>query len=45
LDWGVAQGVTSKRLNWVCKKENGFRFCTLGEPLFDADGNVSPAVT
>jgi adenine-specific DNA-methyltransferase len=26
-----------------CK--SGFRFCTLGEPLFDADGNVSPAVT
>jgi hypothetical protein len=24
---------------------SGFRFCTLGEPLFDADGNVSPAVT
>ncbi len=23
----------------------GFRFCTLGEPLFDADGNVSPHVT
>lgn len=23
----------------------GFRFCTLGEPLFDADGNVSPAVS
>jgi hypothetical protein len=23
----------------------GFRFCTLGEPLFDADGNVSAAVT
>lgn len=23
---------------------SGFRFCTLGEPLFDADGNVSPAV-
>lgn len=23
----------------------GFRFCTLGEPLFDGDGNVSPAVT
>lgn len=23
----------------------GFRFCTLGEPLFDADGNVSPTVT
>ena len=25
--------------------DGGFRFCTLGEPLFDADGNVSPAVT
>ncbi len=23
----------------------GFRFCTLGEPLFDADGNVNPSVT
>ncbi|MGX5667514.1 site-specific DNA-methyltransferase [Rhizobium daejeonense] len=23
----------------------GFRFCTLGEPLFDSDGNVSPSVT
>jgi adenine-specific DNA-methyltransferase len=24
---------------------SGFRFCVLGEPLFDADGNVSPGVT
>ena len=24
---------------------SGFRFCAIGEPLFDADGNVSPAVT
>lgn len=23
----------------------GFRYCTLGEPLFDAYGNVSPSVT
>ncbi len=23
---------------------SGFRFCTLGEPLFDADGSVNPAV-
>jgi len=23
----------------------GFRYCNLGEPLFDAEGNVSPAVT
>ena len=39
---------------WLDRKGNrhsaegtgsGFRFCTLGEPLFDADGNVSPAVT
>ena len=27
------------------KGGSGFRFCTLGEPLFDADGNVSTAVT
>lgn len=24
---------------------SGFRFCTLGEPLFDADGNVNAAVS
>jgi hypothetical protein len=24
---------------------SGYRFCTLGEPLFDADGNVNPVVT
>ncbi|WP_377291534.1 site-specific DNA-methyltransferase [Rhizobium sp. SG2393] len=35
-------GVTSE-VNW--SGGGGFRFCTLGEPLFDADGNVSPAVT
>ncbi len=23
----------------------GFRYCTLGEPLFDADGSINPAVT
>ena len=23
----------------------GFRYCTLGEPLFDADGGISPAVS
>jgi adenine-specific DNA-methyltransferase len=32
-------------LNAVEGLGSGFRFCTLGEPLFDADGNVSPAVT
>lgn len=33
----------SEALGW--QGGGGFRFCTLGEPLFDADGNVSPAVT
>jgi hypothetical protein len=26
-------------------QNNGFRFCILGEPLFDSDGNINPAVT
>lgn len=29
----------------IAALDSGFRFCTLGDPLFDADGNVSPAVT
>ena len=33
----------SKSVDW--QGGGGFRFCTLGEALFDADGNVSPAVT
>ncbi|NGO64935.1 site-specific DNA-methyltransferase [Rhizobium daejeonense] len=37
------QGGISKAVNWT--GGGGFRFCTLGEPLFDADGNVSPSVT
>ncbi len=37
------QGGISAEVSW--KGGSGFRFCTLGEPLFDADGNVSPAVT
>lgn len=37
------QGGISKDVGW--QGGGGFRFCTLGEPLFDADGNVSPAVT
>lgn len=24
--------------------KEGFRFCTLGDPLFDADGNVNPSI-
>jgi adenine-specific DNA-methyltransferase len=37
------QGGISAEVGW--QGGGGFRFCTLGEPLFDADGNVSPAVT
>lgn len=40
---GSDQGGISKVVSW--QGGGGFRFCTLGEPLFDADGNVSPAVT
>lgn len=37
------QGGSSQQVNW--QGGGGFRFCTLGEQLFDADGNVSPSVT
>lgn len=37
------QGGISADFGW--QGGGGFRFCALGEPLFDADGNVSPAVT
>ena len=39
---GSDQGGISKAVEW--QGGSGFRFCTLGEPLCDADGNVSPAV-
>jgi hypothetical protein len=41
--FGSDQGGISAELGW--NGGSGFRFCNLGEPLFDADGNVSPAVT
>lgn len=40
---GSELGGVTRLTNW--KGGGGFRFCALGEPLFDADGNVSPAVT
>jgi len=40
---GSDQGGVSKAAEWL--GGGGFRYCTLGEPLFDADGNVSSAVT
>ena len=39
---GTDNGTINEAVGW--KGGGGFRFCTLGEPLFDADGNVSPAV-
>lgn len=37
------RGGISRALKWT--GGGGFRYCTLGEPLFDPEGNVSPAVT
>ena len=44
---GITSDVTVPRLSKTFAQigSGGFRFCTLGEPLFDANGNVSPAVT
>jgi adenine specific DNA methylase Mod len=39
---GIELAGITKVMGW--QGGGGFRFCTLGEPLFDADGNVSPAV-
>ncbi len=52
MDRSISESVTAPRLEAVMNVtgaeggvHSGFRFCTLGEPLFDADGNVSAAVT
>jgi adenine-specific DNA-methyltransferase len=39
---GGEQGGISKSVNW--QGGGGFRFHTLGEPVFDADGGIHPAV-
>ncbi|WP_296224936.1 site-specific DNA-methyltransferase [Ralstonia sp. UBA689] len=39
---GGEQGGISKSEEW--KGGGGFRFCTLGEPAFDADGRINAAV-
>lgn len=36
------QGGISKTVSW--QGGGGFRFYTLGEPIFDADGNINPAI-
>jgi DNA modification methylase len=49
MDKTISEAVTRRRLDAVTSGQSsgdvGFRFCTLGEPLFDADGNVSEVVT
>lgn len=50
MDEHICSQVTQKRLHYAVqqatgKDDVGFRFCTLGEPLFDPAGNVARAVT
>jgi adenine specific DNA methylase Mod len=40
---GDDQGGISESVGW--QGGGGFRYCTLGEPLFDADGNIADAVS
>ena len=41
----IVEGYKKRSKEHIPGVGGGFRFCTLGAPLFDADGNVSPAVT
>ncbi len=52
MDQSISKSVTRPRLKAVVKgdagtlgRESGFRFCTLGESLFDAAGDVNSIVT
>ncbi len=49
MDGKISGSVTSPRLKAVIAKQAdesaGFRFCDLGEPLFDEDGNLNAVVT
>jgi hypothetical protein len=45
LDDDIARRVTRERLQRTAAIDGGFRFCTLGEPLFDETGSVNPHVT
>lgn len=40
---GEDQGGISESVNW--QGGGGFRYCTLGEPLFDAEGDINAAVS
>jgi hypothetical protein len=41
----VVEGYTSISGRKTRGAGGGFRYCTLGEPLFDADGGINPTVT
>jgi adenine-specific DNA-methyltransferase len=41
----VAEGYTNSRGEHIEGLGGGFRYCTLGEPLFDADGKIRESVT
>ncbi|MFZ1507859.1 MAG: site-specific DNA-methyltransferase [Anaerolineae bacterium] len=41
----VAQGYTNAKGEHIASLGGGFRYCTLGEPLFDADGKIRETVT
>ena len=41
----VALGYTNAKGEMVAGLGGGFRFCELGEPLFDAEGSIRPSVT
>jgi adenine-specific DNA-methyltransferase len=52
MDQNISQSITGERLSRVIKGYedvaalgSGFRFCNLGEPLFNADGDVNGVVT
>lgn len=46
MDNSIVQSVTKKRFELAATKYgSGFRFCTLGEPLFDEFGVLNPDVT
>jgi len=52
MDSDISKRVTAPRLTAAVSGightgglSGGFRYCTLGEPLFDADGGINPSVT
>ncbi|WP_343412231.1 site-specific DNA-methyltransferase [Candidatus Amarolinea dominans] len=41
----VVEGYTNAKGELIASLGGGFRYCTLGEPLFDADGKIRETVT